>query len=81
MPRNDYKCPECGIIELYVKVGEPSPQRCPDCDSRITIIMPKVNSNFAPWMDKKKREIAYALGDDDHVVDPKNIPNKPQREI
>lgn len=36
MPRYEYRCPRCGILELEQKITAPPKRRCPHCRERIT---------------------------------------------
>lgn len=36
MPNHDYSCPKCGTIELYKKMMDPHPRKCPTCKSQLT---------------------------------------------
>lgn len=37
MPKNDYRCPVHGVMEIFFS-GNP-PRKCPECDSEITFVI------------------------------------------
>jgi putative FmdB family regulatory protein len=36
MPKYDFKCENCGIIEIIKSMLDPNPEECPDCGEPIT---------------------------------------------
>lgn len=85
MPIYEYECLDkqgCGkIFEHFAKSTTDVLTECECCGAPVRRLMSPVNSNFSEYAAVKKREIAYALSDDDNVVDPKKLPNRPFREI
>lgn len=41
MPTYEYKCENCGIIEVFQGIMDPSLKNCPNCNSEIKKVIPR----------------------------------------